>query len=100
MSRDRLIRLWQRTDTWPVWIAAYAEPILARLICRLHGHAEFLEMDNTSICCAVCAKYLRPAREDEKIKWPKPATLTVLPPNTIRIPYGAGYIYRQGRIDD
>jgi hypothetical protein len=30
-----------------------------RLGCLLHGHAEFLEMDNRSVCCAYCGKLVR-----------------------------------------
>lgn len=54
----RLLALWHRTEDWPVWIAAWVEPVIAWLACAVHNHTPFTDMDNHTIVCAVCTKRL------------------------------------------
>lgn len=57
-GKDWLIRLWHRSDDWPLWVANVAEPIIVFLLCDTYGHEGWVEMDNRTICCVFCARRL------------------------------------------
>lgn len=57
-ARPLLHRLWLRSDDWPLWISAAAEPFLARLICLAYNHTVMTDMDGQTIVCVVCHRVL------------------------------------------
>lgn len=51
----RLLKwLW---DDAPVWLMCLEDPV-AWLRCKVHGHEDFVEMDNRSHVCVYCHKLL------------------------------------------